>query len=268
MNSPLKWAGSKRWHVEPLKAWLGPYRSYELHAGTCRLVEPFCGGASIAFGLAAKRTALNDANPQLINFLRCLQAGAPFEVDVLAPGSYWLMRSSFNLLVSSGQWKLQYLRAAEYFYALNHWGFSGLWRVNRKGEHNVPPRKTLRPLPELHVATYAKAMSDWDLTCGDFERVILEPTDIVYADPPYDEGFTAYGADRFAWADQVRLAVHLSTHPGPVVLMNKATRRVLRLYESLGYRVDLIDAPQRMHRTGQPVLEVMATLDGHDRMNS
>lgn len=253
MNSPLTWAGSKRWHVPMLET---------MWTGNRRLVEPFCGGLSVALGLEPTRALLNDVNPYLMNFWRCLQMGAPFELDELAPGSYHLVRNAYNEMIRTGQWAVQYLRLAEYFYALNQWGFNGLYRVNSKGEFNVPPRPVLRPLPDLNVPAFAKALEGWELRCGDYQELLPEPGDFIYADPPYDDGFTSYTASKFTWEDQQRLAMWLSVHDGPVVAMNKGTRRAIHLYESLGFSIELIDAPQRMRyaqgKTGE-TLEMMAT---------
>ena len=261
MNSPLKWAGSKRWQVPMLKERLG-FIAQGLTLGTRRLVEPFCGGLNIALGLEPKYAVLNDVNPWLMNFWRCLQLGAPFELDELAPGSYFIIRSAFNLLTTSGQADMQLLRMAEYFYALNQWAFNGLYRVNSRGEFNVPPRPVLKPLQALDVIGYQKALENWSLYAGDYQEIWLAPGDLIYADPPYDDGFTGYSAGKFTWDDQQRLAQWLAAHTGPVVAMNKATRRVQQLYFDLGFEIELIDAPQRMHHamgSTDETLEMMAT---------
>ena len=61
----------------------------------------------------------------------------------------------------------------------------------------------------------------------------MQPDDFIYADPPYDVEFVSYSQQGFNWDDQVRLADWLAKHPGPVVLSNQATERVVQLYESL-----------------------------------
>src|SRR5579872_6751516 len=68
LRPPLKWAGGKRWqlrHLRPI------WTAHEPR----RLVEPFCGGLSVALGLCPRRALLNDANPHLVNFYRWLQQG-------------------------------------------------------------------------------------------------------------------------------------------------------------------------------------------------
>jgi len=58
----------------------------------------------------------------------------------------------------------------------------------------------------------------------------------------------------------VRLAEWLAEHPGPVVLSNQATPRIVRLYRSLGFTLRFLDAPRRISCTGdrKPAREVLA----------
>jgi site-specific DNA-adenine methylase len=68
MKPFLKWAGSKR-RIAPKIA-----EMYKRHR-QFRLVEPFCGGLSIALGLAPDQALLNDINPDLILLYRRIQKG-------------------------------------------------------------------------------------------------------------------------------------------------------------------------------------------------
>lgn len=250
MNSPLKWAGGKRWQVDMIAALWDRYDA-EDH----RLVEPFCGGCSIALGIGTDTALLNDTNPWLINFWQELQTAGAIDVADL-PDTYYRNRERFNALTLPKD----ALDAARLFWYLNQRSFNGLWRVNKDGLFNTPARPggLKPPVPNC----YLEVEAGWHFTCADFELIELQDGDFVYADPPYDDGFTSYGGTRFDWEDQIRLAMWLSTHNGPVVIMNKATPRVQQLYLSLGFQIELIDAPQRMHhsrgRSGD-VLEVMAT---------
>ena len=95
---------------------------------------------------------------------------------------------------------------------------------------------------------------------GDFEHLTVESDDFIYADPPYDVEFTQYSKDGFGWEDQVRLAEWLADHPGPVVVSNQATGRIIRLYKKLDFKVQFIDAPRRISCNGDrtPAREVLA----------
>lgn len=266
MRSPLVWTGSKRWQVEHVRALLDGFDLEhvdgwdtllsQLLKGQRRLVEPFAGGASISLGLEARVAVLNDANPALANFWRWLQVGHPLQAD---PVSYDQLRADFNLCQPDGP-----VQAAR-FYELNHRCFNGLWRVNAAGRFNVPARPgDHRSIPPLDAAAYAALMRDWEVTGGDFMDTSVEPGDVIYADPPYDDAFADYASGGFTWADQQRLAGWLAYHPGPVIVANAATRRVQELYASFGFALTLFDdaATQRWHhsrgRTDR-VLELLAT---------
>jgi DNA adenine methylase len=77
--------------------------------------------------------------------------------------------------------------------------------------------------------------------------------------------FRQYSRYGFEWKEQERLARWLAEHKGPVVLSNQATERILALYESLGFHLDLVDAPRSISRTGDRTRarEVIATRGFH-----
>lgn len=62
------------------------------------------------------------------------------------------------------------------------------------------------------------------------------------------------------WDDQVRTAEWLSRHPGPVVLSNQATDRIVSLYSRLGFTLVFLTGPRRINCTGDrtPAREVLA----------
>jgi DNA adenine methylase len=252
LSPPLKWAGGKRWqvpHILPL--WVA--------AGLPRLVEPFCGGLSVALGLMPSRALLNDVNPHLMNFYRCLKGGTLGDVPTENERSAFdRHRARFNELARNGEHTPE---SAALFFYLNRTGFNGLCRFNLKGEFNVPfgKFKTINYVREW--AAYATQFEQWEFTQGDFGDVQLNHGDFVYADPPYDVEFTTYSAGGFKWADQVRAAEWLATHDGPVVLANQATARIETLYRSLGFDIAYLEAPRRISCTGDrtPVREVFAT---------
>jgi DNA adenine methylase len=253
LKPPLKWAGGKRWQVPYLRPLWQP------HAHR-RLVEPFCGGLAVALGLLPSRALLNDANPHLINFYRWVQKGLridlPMENNV---DLFYGHRARFNALVARG--KTRSRESAELFYYLNRTGFNGLCRFNRQGEFNVPFGRYTRIGYVRDFLAYRELLAHWTFTNTELERVPLKRGDFVYADPPYDVEFTQYAKNGFSWDDQQRTAEWLTTHDGPVVLVNQATPRVEKLYRRLGYEVRFLDAPRRISCTGDrtPAREIMGT---------
>jgi len=252
LRPPLKWAGGKRWLVPALKP------IWEAHRQR-RLVEPFCGGLAVTLGLMPQQALLNDISPHAINFYRWLkqglQAGGAMHND---EQHYYRGRDRFNALIGAGGRESQ--EAAELFYYLNRTGYNGLCRFNRRGEFNVPFGKHRQINYTTDFSAYRAAFAAWQFAIGDFAALRIEPDDFIYADPPYDVEFTRYATEGFGWGDQVRLARWLADHPGPVVLSNQATPRIVRLYEGLGFALRYVDAPRKISCNGDrtPAREVVA----------
>ena len=253
IRPPLKWAGGKRWlvpHLRPI---------WQSHQNK-RLVEPFCGGLAVSLGVLPDEALLNDINFHAVNFYRQLKKGLLSNLDMLNDEeAYYMCRLRFNELIDSDQSASK--EAAALFYYLNRTGYNGLCRFNRQGQFNVPfgRYKTINYTRDF--SGYKQIFSQWTFKCGDFEKVPIESTDFVYADPPYDVEFRQYAKDGFSWDDQERLAEWLSVHDGPVVLSNQATERVLRLYKKLGFKIRKLLAPRLISCTGDrsKAEEVLAT---------
>jgi DNA adenine methylase len=253
LRPPLKWAGGKRWQVANVRP------LWERHRAR-RYVEPFCGGLAMALGLRPERALLNDANPHLINLYRWLRRGLTVEISFEnREDTYYRRRDRFNALVAAGGASSR--EAAALFYYLNRTGFNGLCRFNRDGLFNVPFGRYATIRYEHDFAAYRPLVENWAFSTGDFETVVLQAEDFVYADPPYDVQFTQYARDPFRWADQERAARWLAAHSGPVILVNQATRRIERLYRQLGFSVAFVNAPRRISCTGDrsPAREIIAT---------
>ena len=249
---PLKWVGGKRWQVKHLRPiWLAHTRR--------RLVEPFCGGLAVTLGLTPERALLNDINSHVVDFYRWLKRGlkiiVPMENDEKL---FYAHRRRFNELLAAGEGRSH--EAAELFYYLNRTGYNGLCRFNRRGGFNVPFGRYETISYKRDFSHYRGLFARWEFTSRDFEKVPVSKGDFVYADPPYDVEFTQYSKQGFAWDDQVRLVEWLCAHRGPVVLSNQATERIVRLYETAGFKLLFLRAPRMISCTGDrtPAREVLA----------
>lgn len=255
---PLKWAGGKRWLLPRLKELWQPNRRR-------RLVEPFCGGLAVALGLQPARALLNDINPHLINYFRRLQKGIYLEIAMENDEAlYYRHRARFNEIIGRGQESSR--EAAALFYYLNRTGYNGLCRFNKKGEFNVPFGRYKKINYVRDYSRYKELLGPWEFSSNDFEQLVPEEGDFIYADPPYDVDFTHYSKAGFGWEDQRRLARWLVRHPGPVVLSNQATERIVELYRDLGFTLTFLEAPRMISCTGDctPAREVLA-LKGLDQ---
>jgi DNA adenine methylase len=253
LRPPLKWAGGKRWQVQHLRNLWEPYKLR-------RLVEPFCGGLAVTLGLTPTRALLNDLNPQVINLYRWLKHGldvtVPMENTSLA---YYAARVRFNHLLENGEGASA--EAAALFYYLNRTGYNGLCRFNNQGGFNVPFGRYKKIDYKSDFSEYMPVFARFEFTNSDFAELSLRRDDFIYADPPYDVEFTQYSKGGFGWDEQQRAAEWLAKHPGPVVLSNQWTDRIVKLYKSLGFKVSPLQAPRLISCTGDrtPAKEVLAT---------
>jgi DNA adenine methylase len=117
--------------------------------------------------------------------------------------------------------------------------FNGVWRVNRKGEFNVPFGGKANPgFPSLdHLRICAKALQAAELRTSDFFEAVEEAKsgDFVYMDPPYlpvssTSYFRHYTAERFSDDDHERVSkiVRELTARGVRVMITEADSLVAR----------------------------------------
>ncbi|QKD83537.1 hypothetical protein HPC62_16210 [Thermoleptolyngbya sichuanensis A183] len=199
---------------------------------------------------------------------------------------YYQNRDRFNHLIASGlDWTLE---SALLLYYLNRTGFNGLVRFSKSGVYNVPYGHYRKINYREDFSPWRSPMQGWVFTSADFAAVQLVPTDFVYADPPYDsvaddsveqlsllgvehqgqagDGFVGYSG-AFGWGDQVRLARHLAQHPGPVLVSNAATHRIVQLYRDLGFEVMELGVRRSISCKGDRPMasEIFAFKEGKDR---
>jgi DNA adenine methylase len=253
ISPPLKWAGGKRWLVPFLQ------RESQLFNNR-RLVEPFAGGLAVALGLCPRQALLNDSNSHLINFYRQITKGLLYDLEFgNDKEQFYLARDKFNQLIksSAGQNSAE---AAKLFYYLNRTCFNGLCRFNNSGQFNVPFGRYKKINYLTNFFEYQEIFGGWEFSCADFEALVLRESDILYVDPPYDVEFTHYSKVDFKWDDQLRLVAWLKRLSLPMIVSNQASERILDLYRSAGFAVEIIEAPRRISSNGnrQPALEMIA----------
>ena len=128
-------------------------------------------------------------------------------------------------------------RAARFIY-LNRACWNGLYRVNFKGEFNVPKGSKVKILLETDdFKRIADALAKAKIQCLDFEEALqtAEKGDCVFLDPPYTvkhnlNGFVKYNEKLFSWSDQIRLrnAATQAAKRGAVVIMMNANHESIR----------------------------------------
>ncbi|WP_114200921.1 Dam family site-specific DNA-(adenine-N6)-methyltransferase, partial [Acinetobacter baumannii] len=151
-----------------------------------RYIEPFFGGGALFFALKPSNGIIADSNPELVN----LYQSVADDVEAAA-------RTIF----------------------LNRTCFNGLYRVNKKGQFNVPFGKYKNPkiIDEEALRAASIILKDTTIICGDYKDVLrkqAQPGDFIFLDPPYlpiseYADFQRYTKEQFYEEDHTELAAEV-----------------------------------------------------------
>ena len=238
MTKPfLKWVGGKRQlltHILPL-----------IPKDADRIIEPFMGGAAVFFGSDVTSGWLNDVNQELVN---CFQVVRNHPDELIEALSAHIYDKDYYLSIraldrqTGGLANLTEIARASRFIYLNRTGFNGMYRVNAKGQFNVPFGRYTNPTicDESTIRACSARLKKTDITCSDFEAVCAaaHSDDFIYLDPPYipvsdTAYFTDYADGGFDMNAQLRLAQavsELADRGVRFVLSNSATEQTEELY--------------------------------------
>ena len=256
----VKWAGGKRQILDKLIKYVPEdFNTY---------YEPFVGGGALFFELSPKNAVINDSNEELINVFRCIKDEEKLtkmcnelnhhEANHSEEYYYKIRnidrdKNKFNRLSD-------YKRAARTIY-LNKACFNGLYRVNSKGEFNVPFGKKLK------VNTYEGQnigiihaylnFNNIKILSIDFEEAVKDAKegDFIYFDPPYDSDtstFNSYTEDGFSKDEQIRLSnvfKNLSDRGCYAMLSNHNTILINELYKD--FYIHKITAKRNINSNGK-----------------
>lgn len=254
----LKWAGGKRQLLPELRPFYP--RAFS------RYVEPFLGSGAVFLDLLNarllenRRVALADINADVIG---CYLAVRDRPADVVAAlralesghrkggdGHFYAIRDGqFNparrAVQGSSDPATGYTpRLAAMLIYLNRTGFNGLFRVNARGDFNVPAGRYANPLicdePNLYAWSAALRRPGVTIEVAAFDAVLARAgqDDFVYLDPPYapvsgTARFTAYTAGGFGPVQQEtlqRMVIALASRGAAVLLSNSIAPQIKALY--------------------------------------
>lgn len=230
----LRWAGGKRWLANSIACRLAGF-SHNIY------YEPFLGGASMFLGAPFGRSYLSDLNSDLINMYQVIK-DRPSELKAVLE-KLRADRSSYYKARSASP-RSQLNRAGRFVY-LNRCCFNGLYRLNRKGDFNVPfgGRSHFSVLKGRLIEDLSLKISKAQLKVADFEETVnlAGDRDLIYCDPAYttehyNGSFLRYNEKIFSWEDQVRLlsSIRRAVDRGAsAVISNAAHESIRRLYHPL-----------------------------------
>lgn len=234
----LRWAGGKRRLV--------PFLLNSVPSDVNRGIywEPFLGAGSLFFALRPRRAVISDRNAQLIACFRAVRDHPDLVLKYVrmhaartSDDYYKKIRLRYNKSRDS-------IAKAAMFIYLNKTCFNGIWRVNRKGEFNVPYGFKEPPaIPSKNDLLVASiALKNAEIRAEDFRGVLTgaQSGDFVYLDPPYPplngtSYFTHYTKDRFCDDDQeavVRMASLLANRGCRVMISQARTPRIVKSFNN------------------------------------
>jgi len=207
----IQWVGGKREMIAQYEEFIPKkFNTY---------YEPFLGGGAMFFYLQPTEAILSDNNTELIKTYEGVRDNPEEVIKILkelksrhSKELYTKIRN-MDREINISQ-KLTTAEIAARMIYLNQTCFNGLYRVNQKGQFNVPIGSSLNRLicDEHTIRNASKILKTIKITGSDFATVVkdAESGDLIYLDPPYYpvsaySDFTRYTKEKFYKEDQIRL---------------------------------------------------------------
>ncbi len=231
MKPFLKWAGGKTQLIHEIQKYY-PFNNNKI----IKYAEPFVGGGAILFDILnhydIKDIYISDINAELINTYMIIRDNINeliallemYQMDYILLNTekrkeyYNNKRHMFNKLKSSKD-KNNNIEKAALMIFLNKTCFNGLYRVNKKGEFNVPMGAYKNPLicDKENLLVVSEKLQKVKIVCSDYKSSydFIDDNTFVYFDPPYrpitqTANFTAYNEFSFNDDAQKELAKYVS----------------------------------------------------------
>lgn len=220
----IKWVGGKTQLLDEVRKSLPRDLATRQHL---TYVEPFVGGGAVMFWILQaypniEHAVINDINPELICTYRVIKEDVEALIIELSriQGEYLPLnaedrkayfmdnRARFNTKETTP------VETAALFIFLNRTCFNGLYRVNSKGEFNVPHGRYSHPriCDTENLRACSAILQKVEILCGDFAETgrFAGPDTLFYFDPPYKpitetSSFTSYATGGFDDSEQIRL---------------------------------------------------------------
>lgn len=247
----VKWVGGKRQLMfELLKNMPENYNRY---------FEPFIGGGALFFELQPENAYISDMNEELINLYQVVRDNVYELINDLQKHDiskeYFMEIRNIDRTEEYKNWSN--VKKASRFIYLNRTCFNGMYRVNSKGEFNVPfgHYKNPRILDENNLINCSNLLQKTEIKHADFSEILkaVKKGDFAYFDPPYvplseTSSFTSYTKDGFDMDMQFKLrdvCDELDSMGVKFLLSNSDTKLVNELYEN--YNIKKVFASRQIN---------------------
>lgn len=268
----VKWVGGKRQLLKQFRDMdLYPPHGFDVSKNT--YFEPFVGGGAVFFDLLPKKAILSDSNKDLVITYNVVKNSVDELIKSLKQHKH--EKEYFLKIRAQKVSTLSDIEIASRFIYLNRTCFNGMYRVNSKGEFNVPFGDNKNPLicDEVNLKKVSLALQKVTINHADYRNVLKKAKkgDFVYFDPPYypinkTSSFTAYTVDSFLDKEQIELRdtfVELSKRGCFVMLSNSDTQFINKIYNGIkGVRINKVQAGRAINSKSSgrgKVTEVLVT---------
>lgn len=227
----IKWVGGKG----QLLSEINKLYPVELGKNINKYAEIFVGGGAVLFDILSKykldEVYISDKNLELINTYKSIRDDVGILIKLLKE-----MEEQYTSLNNENRKLYYYEKRREYnnlkinieenniekavlFIFLNKTCFNGLYRVNKKGEFNVPIGTYKKPkiCDEENLKNVSMALKKVKIVYADYRESeeFIDNKTFVYIDPPYrplniTSSFTSYTENNFNDKEQIELAEYIN----------------------------------------------------------
>ena len=227
----IKWVGGKG----QLLSEINKLYPVELGKNINKYAEIFVGGGAVLFDILSKykldEVYISDKNLELINTYKSIRDDVGILIKLLKE-----MEEQYTSLNNENRKLYYYEKRREYnnlkinieenniekaslFIFLNKTCFNGLYRVNKKGEFNVPMGAYKNPkiYDKENLKNVSMALKKVKIVYADYRESeeFIDNKTFVYIDPPYrplniTSSFTSYTENDFSDKEQIELAEYIN----------------------------------------------------------
>ena len=227
----IKWVGGKG----QLLSEINKLYPVELGKNIKKYAEIFVGGGAVLFDILSKykldEVYISDKNLELINTYKSIRDNVDILIKSLKgmeeqyipldnenrKDYYYKKREEYNSLKINSE--VNNIEKAVLFIFLNKTCFNGLYRVNKKGEFNVPMGAYKKPkiCDEENLKNVSLTLRNVKIVYADYRKSekFIDDKTFVYIDPPYrplniTSSFTSYTENDFNDKEQIELAEYIN----------------------------------------------------------
>lgn len=227
----IKWVGGKG----QLLSEINKLYPVELGKNINKYAEIFVGGGAVLFDILSKykldEVYISDKNLELINTYKSIRDNVDILIKSLKEMEeqyipldtenrkdyYYKKREEYNSLKINNE--VNNIEKAVLFIFLNKTCFNGLYRVNKKGEFNVPMGAYKKPkiCDEENLKNVSLTLRNVKIVYADYRKSekFIDDKTFVYIDPPYrplniTSSFTSYTENDFNDKEQIELAEYIN----------------------------------------------------------